>query len=128
MFLQTSHHFITNQCRVKICNMSASLKKHWIYLQLLLESNSPKQRKALLNTITLDQVKALSEIAHNLIRGIIPISTQALNQLRKHRTLIRLLGDRKKSYINKKQAIKKRPSGILSLLKVVSSSIRSWMG
>ena len=105
--------------------MSTTLKKHWTFLQLLLESESSKQKKALLDTITRGQIIALSEIAHNLIQGTIPISTQTLNRLRKHRSLIELLGDKKTSVYTKKQAIRRRPSGILSLLKAVSSRIMS---
>lgn len=105
--------------------MSALLKKHWIFLQFLLESECYEQKKAILDTITRDQLKVLSEIAHNLIQGILPISTPTLNRLRKHRSLIELLGDRKASLLVKKRAVKKRPFGILDLLKALAPTLSS---
>ena len=107
--------------------MSTLLKKHWAFIQFLLESDSYEQKKNVLDTITRDQLKVLSEIAHNLVQGILPISIQTLNRLRKHRSLIELLGDRKASLLVKKRAVKKRPSGILDLIKAVASTLSSWM-
>ena len=108
-------------------DMSTTLKRHWSFLRLLLETESSKQRKALLHTITPGQVKALSEIAHNLVQGTLTIPSQTLKPLRKHRSLVELLGDKKTSYLKKKEAIKRRLSGVISLVKATTPSLTSWI-
>ena len=40
----------------------------------LLSKSSPQQRKQLLKTISREQLKALSEIAHNVIKAILILS------------------------------------------------------
>ena len=76
------------------------------YLQLLF-STTPSQQKALLVTVTEDQVKALAEIAHNLPR---------LTDLGSHHRFIKYLGNSKHSLRYKKTLIKKHYKLLLEAL------------
>jgi len=60
--------------------MNRTVKTHTAFLQLLY-STSVKQRKALLETITSDQLQILCEIALNVYRGTFPVSGYYIKKL-----------------------------------------------
>ena len=73
--------------------MSRLIKKHWSYLQLLMNTTSKQQRKQLLETIINDQLRALTEVVVNLLQRILPITPSHKSKLKRHRNIIRRLGD-----------------------------------
>ena len=92
------------------------MKENAVFLQLLMCTSSKSQRKALLETITTSQVQALIEIAHNLLKGNIPISKQRFSQLKRHRTFIRQLGDTTLSIKRQKRLVCRGGSAIVLVL------------
>ena len=69
------------------------LKEHRHFLKLFGQTDSA-QRKALLRTITPGQIKALSEIAHNIIKFRIvltPSEKVLLRRSRRHGRLMQVL-------------------------------------
>ena len=86
--------------------MSQRLKKHIAYLQLLLITHR-SQQKALLNTINLEQLKAISEIALNILHGVIPLTASQKKVLSRYRNIIRLIGQKTGSQKRKKSLAKK---------------------
>lgn len=77
--------------------MSARIKKHWAYIHLLAKTPSAQQRKALLETITPEQFKAVSEVILNVVHLKVPIPKAAVARLKRHKAIIGLLADRKVS-------------------------------
>ena len=76
------------------------------YLEVLF-SSPRSQQKALLVTVTEDQAKALTEIAHNLTR---------LTDLGRHHRFIQYLGNSKHSLRYKKSLIKRNYKLLLKAL------------
>jgi hypothetical protein len=75
----------------------------------LISSTTISQRKALLNSITKPQLKAVSEIVHNVIRGTVP-----LTYLEKSKTL--LIHGRKKSTKREKMRVLQRTPNVLVIV------------
>ena len=67
---------------------------------LLLARAHPRQRSAILETSNSEQIKALSEIARNLLNGNLPITNLQKKKLQKYEKQLILLSD-KKTGINK---------------------------
>lgn len=84
------------------------------FLRLFVQT-TPVQRKALLQTVTREQIKAFSQIAHNIIKGNVPIHQKEKRQLAKQRRLLHLLGDIKLGFTHKKTLVRSKER-ILRLL------------
>ena len=104
--------------------MSKLIKDNAPFLQLLLHITSKAQRKSLLNSITNEQVKVLSEIAHNLLQGTIPFNTVQKVKLKKYKSFIRLLGNTSVAIKAKKQNISKKGSVIALLLLTAEPTLK----
>ena len=78
------------------------LQRHFLHLFV---QTTPIQRRALLRTVTKDQMKALSQIAHNIMKGNVPLSAAEQTQLKGERRLVHLLGDTKLGFIHKKRLV-----------------------
>ncbi len=78
----------------------------------LLRMTSKPQAKVLLKSINPNQLKALSEIALNVLEGT--LSVQDLSKL--SRNFVRSLADRRKSFSYKKRLLTKHLEFLLSLL------------
>jgi hypothetical protein len=66
-------------------------QRHFLHL---LNSTTTVQRKALLSTITKQQLKALSQIAYNILRFKLRLTPLEKDQLKRQRRIIHLLGNR----------------------------------
>ena len=87
--------------------MSKKLAKAKWYLCLLLHPHTPEaQIKSLLKTASDFQIIALSEIAHNLLYGNLPISSRAKNLIHSHRNILGKLADKKQNLDAKAKFIK----------------------
>ncbi len=84
------------------------------FLELLLVATKP-QAKALLKTASTNQVRALSEIALNVLEGVLPVKD--LGKLSRH--FVRSLGDRHKSPSFKRKLLSRQFDHLLALLKNV---------
>jgi hypothetical protein len=104
--------------------MKSLMKRQIWYLHLLMTSTSSTQKKALLDTITNDQLKALTEVTHNLLQGHIPITESQKRNLRKHKTFLRILGNSKVPYSKKREALCQKGAVITSVLKVAAPQLK----
>lgn len=94
------------------------IKQQRHFIQLFVQTTSSTQRKALLHTITRNQLRALSQIAHNIIKFKIRLTPAEKVTLKRHRRLIHLLGDRTLGYQRKKGIIRKKQRLIHTLVKI----------
>jgi hypothetical protein len=88
---------------------------------------STLQRKALLDTITQDQLKALTEIAVNILRGVLTITPFYYTKLKKDRKLIRIIGDTSVSLKRKRELLCRRGRVIVLLLKAVEQTLKTFL-
>lgn len=103
--------------------MSQRIKKNKTYLQLLIGTHKAQQ-KALLSTISLEQLKAISEIALNILHGTLPLTASLKKVLTRHRNIIRLLGGKKTSQKKKKNCLLKNIKALGVLLKSVEPLLK----
>ena len=96
-------------------------QRHFLYL---VANTTADQRKALLKTITRQQLRALSQIAYNIIRfkGRMTVTEKAT--LKRQRRFIYLLGDRNTGFVNKKEAIQHKQRIIHTLVKIASAYLQ----
>ena len=107
--------------------MSQLVKKHWSYFQLLMNTTSKTQRKHLLDTITNDQLKALVEIVVNFLQLVIPISPGPKKALKRHRNLLRRVGDPTISPRDKKVLLCRQGATIAVFLKSVEPALKTFI-
>ena len=100
------------------------LKEHRHFLKLFGQTDSA-QRKALLRTITPGQIKALSEIAHNIIKFRIVLTPSKKVLLRRSRRQLYILGDRTLGYQRKVEALGGKLKFIRTLLKITLAHLKS---
>ena len=72
---------------------------------LFFVQTTPSQRKALLQTITRQQLRALSQIAHNIVKFKIQLTATEKRTLKRERRPLHMLGDRTLGYWQKTKAI-----------------------
>ena len=106
--------------------MSKLVKYNSPFFRLLLTTSSKLQRKALIDTITKDQLRALTEITINLLQGILSLSPVHKSKLRKHRKLIRLIGDKSISLKTKKKSLCRQTHVVTLLLQSVEPSLKTF--
>ena len=100
------------------------LKEHRHFLKLFGQTDSA-QRKALLRTITPGQIKALSEIAHNIIKFRIVLTPSVKVLLRRSRRQLYILGDRTLGYQRKVEALGGKQKFIRTLLKITLAHLNN---
>lgn len=79
--------------------------KHNLDLLRVLARSSPKQRKAILKTCHVDLIKCLAEISLNVLQGVVPINKTQKKKLRRFKSLLRSLADKKVSLKRKKEQL-----------------------
>lgn len=89
-----------------------NIKRNVDFLSIL-KSSSPSQRKAILKTMSPDQLKCLCEICHNVLRGVLPVN---VNKLRRYKKAMRDLASRSLSNKVKKSILIKQSGGFLPFL------------
>lgn len=104
--------------------MSQRIRKNITFLKLLLSTHR-SQKKALLNTISSEQLKAIGEIALNILHGVIPLTAYQKKVLSRYKDAIRLIGHKSKSQKRKKTALVKNIKGLEALLKSVEPLLKS---
>ena len=80
------------------------LQRHASTLHLLKKGN-PGLQRAILGKCSNDLVKVICECALNVLHGTAPISNHHKNKLRKHKTKLRELANRKVSLKKKRKII-----------------------
>jgi hypothetical protein len=77
-----------------------------------------------LRTIDKSQLKALSGIAHNVIKGSVILSPFDKNRLKKYKKVLSVLGRKSTKRRDKLKALRSKTTAIVHLLNVVGS--RPW--
>ena len=105
--------------------MSARVKKHWDYIHLLANTSSTQQRKALLDTITKEQFKAVSEIILNVAHLKIPVSKSSISKLSRHKKTIELLVNKQVGAHHRLNAVKKNSKLVVTLLQAALPGLKT---
>ena len=100
--------------------MSRLLEQQNHFLELL-STTRRLQRQALLRTIAKSQLKALSEIAHNVIKGSVILSPSDKNRPKKYKRMLSVLGRKSTKRRDKLKALQNKITAIVHLLNVVNS-------
>ena len=104
--------------------MGELIRQQRHFLQLLIQTTSA-QRKAILHTITKSQLKAVSEIAYNILKFKIPLTASQKTSLKRQRRVIYLLGNRKVGFQQKKEGIQSKEKLVYKLIKIASVHLGS---
>ena len=105
--------------------MSKNIRQNRYFLHFLQEAKSPTQKKLLLQSVTPEQLKVLTEIFYNLLHSDFPLSKQQLQSLRKHKKVLRFLGNKSNSTLRKKRLLKKSLTVIDLVLKIVGPLLKT---
>ena len=105
--------------------MSKQVRANLPLVNFLLYAKTPKQFKTVLTTLTEEQVKVLSEIAVNVLYGVIPISSSHKQQLKKHTKKLEFLSDLSNSLKKKKSLFKNHPAVLQSVLTAAKPVLKS---
>ena len=105
--------------------MSEVVRKNLYFIQLLTKSPSVKQLRGLLQNITDEQLKALSEIAVNVLYGTIPLTKKTKEKLKPYKSFLTLLSDKKKSLKQKRFRLSAKLSVLQLLLRTVLPFLQS---
>ena len=96
--------------------MSSTVLKMGYFIGLLLRTNK-RQRRALLQTITKNQLRVLIEIAYNVLHGYGHIAEKDMLYLKRYQSIIRRLVAKGLSARKRKNLLMKYVSIISKLLK-----------
>ena len=77
---------------------------------------SSNQFKSLLATLTPEQVNVISEIAANVLYGVIPISGAHKNKLKPFKSILVGISEPKNSVSKRQDILIKRPTAVIRLL------------
>lgn len=108
--------------------MTSKLRSYRKFLRKLYKLSRHDKRKTL-ELADKSEVSCLCECVVNLLAGNIPLSTKQKNSLRKHKHILRKIGDKKRSIVSKKRVlIQSGGSFLLALLPAAISAITSLIG
>ena len=110
-----------------LLKMIQELKSNSAFLNLL-HSSHAKQRKALLKTMTQNQLKVLIEVIYNIFKGTLRLSKYYIKKLFPHRTTIRSIASRRVNRKRKRDIFVKKHSIIPILIKPVLSLLLNGAG
>lgn len=88
---------------------------------------SSAQRKALIDSVTNDQLRALTELTHNLLQGNIPLTESYKRKLRKHKAFLAILGNIQVPLQKKRDALCRKGAIIVLLLKAAASQLKLFL-
>lgn len=103
--------------------MSRLLENQVHFLELL-RTAKKDQRKSLLKTINKLQLKALSEIAHNVIKGTIVLSSDDKIKLRGYKKILTTLGRKSSTQRDRLSSLQRGSTAVVHLLNVAKTWTR----
>ena len=106
--------------------MSLMKRQIW-YLQLLMRTRSKDQRRVLLDTITNEQLRALTEVTHNILQGNIPLTASHKRELRTEKSFLQILGDIKAPLVKKREAFCGKADIVVLLLKAAAPRLKLFL-
>ena len=96
--------------------MNKRLRQNGPLLHFLMQSLPRRQLKSILSTLTHEQIKALGEIAINVLYGTITIKDVHKRLLKRYASIVEYIGDSSKSIQKRKNVIAGNPKVITLLL------------
>jgi len=99
----------------------------WGYVTRWQLNSSKEQRRVLLDTVTNDQLRALTEVTHNILQGNIPLTTSHKRRLRTEKTFLQILGDIKAPLVKKREALCRKGDIIVYLLKAAAPRLKLFL-
>lgn len=103
--------------------MSERLKAHAPYLHVL-ANGSAKQREGILHGADRELIYCLCECALNILRGNVKLSNTQKNKLRKFKSNLRILADKKVGLANKRKLLLRQRGGwVASLIAPILGSL-----
>ncbi len=99
--------------------MSYSVRRTLDFLKMLSKIKSVNKRNAILKEISGDKVlfDSLSELAHNLLKGNIPLKKPQLQKLKRHNKLLKALDCPKtRKCLSKRKKLIEQSGGFLPIL------------
>lgn len=104
--------------------MSINISKVVIYLKLMLDEQTPKEQKfGLLYTASPVQIRALTEIVHNLLLGSLTLNESLIKLIRKRRKLLLNFSNPERSFKTKLRALRSHYRYFTELLCLASPVI-----
>src|SRR5215510_2409067 len=91
----------------------------------LLSKATPELRKAIISKCGPELLKCISEVAVNVLKGNVQLSSCSKKKLKKHRGQIRKVADKKVSAATKKKILVQKGGFLLPLLSAVLPAIAS---
>lgn len=104
--------------------MSQRIRKN-IHFLLLLRDTHKAQQRVLLRTISSEQLKAIGEIALNILEGVIPLRPSQKGVLSRYKNAIRLIGQKSVSDKRKKATLLKNSKVLGILINTVTPLLKS---
>ena len=86
--------------------MSELIKQHIDFIRFYTKA-SPLQQKSLLRYITVQQLQCLTEVTFNMLKGNIPLKADERKLLRRDSHHLRILGNPKKTFSQRKSQLKR---------------------
>ena len=103
--------------------MSKLTKKESCFLRLLL-TTSRDQQQALIKTISQQQLKAVVQIAYNVLQGAREVSTKDVNKLAKHKLAIHRFVAKETTRVRRVQLLARYLDIILHLFKAIEKDLK----
>ena len=103
--------------------MSACLKENLGFFRFFTQTDSLKQKRALLENITPSQLRALSEVCNHLLTKHCKLDIGTRKKLRKKADTLKRVVTRGKNYKQKKKVINQHGKGLVALLPLIASVV-----
>ena len=117
----------SESCTATTTDMTSLMKRQIWSLHLLMTTPSATQRNALLDTISNEQLKSLTELVFNLLKGNIPMTEAQKRKLRKHKTFLKILGNAKVSNSIKREALCRKGAVVTTVLKIAGPQLKQFL-
>ena len=96
--------------------MSECIHRNFQFLKNL-NSCSGYKRKKILKTCTKDNINALTEVAHNVLKGNVTIDSEDKKAIKRHRDKVRNLAKKRVSFKKKRQQLTQKGGFLPRLLR-----------
>ena len=106
-------------------NMSACLRENLGFFKFFVETDSEKQKRALLQNISPSQLRALSEVCNHLLTKHCNLDNRTRKRLRKKVDTLKRVAIKGKNFKEKKRVVNQHGEGLLKLLPTILSAIGS---
>ena len=108
--------------------MKENVLKRKDFLNLLATTKNRKRREGLVDLAMGDEIRAITEIVRNSLKGNVPLNADCLAKLKRHKMRFRLLSQKKYPVHEKRELIKQTGGTWASLIPVAVSTVASLLG